>query len=92
MISVWIIGLVVRLIDLYSLVIVVDAILSWVVLASYNPTVRRIYGVTNQLVAPLLNPIRRTIYPLTRRLGIDISPLVAILVLRVVSVVLEMLI
>lgn len=72
-------------IQVYSLIVIVDAVLSWVILASYNPTVRGIYSTTNRLVAPLLNPIRRLIYPMTRRLGIDISPLLAIILLRIID-------
>lgn len=57
-------------------VIIVRALISWVQPDPYNPVVQFLYKVTE----PILNPIRR-ILPLDLKLGIDISPVIAILVI-----------
>jgi len=61
---------------LYTLVIVVRAIMSWFRPNPRHPVVRFLYAVTD----PVLNPVRDLIYYRLRlRLGgIDISPLVVI--------------
>ncbi len=64
-----------RIFDLYSLVILAAVILSWVRLPPDNPIVR----VTSALTEPLLAPIRRILPDLG---GIDISPMVLLVALR----------
>ena len=66
-----------RLFDLYSLVILAAVVLSWVRLPPDNPIVR----VTNALTEPLLAPIRRVLPEMG---GFDLSPLVLLLLLRLV--------
>jgi len=61
--------------DLYLWVIIFRAIISWVNPDPYNPLVRFLYRATE----PVLAPIRRWL-PL-RGLGIDVSPLIALLVI-----------
>ncbi|MCL4490331.1 MAG: YggT family protein [Nitrospirae bacterium] len=64
--------------NIYNWVIIISALLSWVSPDPYNPIVRFLYSVTE----PVLRPIRRLI---GYRLGpIDISPLIAILVIMFV--------
>lgn len=58
----------------YMWIIIISALLSWVNPDPYNPIVRFIYRVTE----PVLRPIRRL---LGIRAGIDLSPLVAILII-----------
>lgn len=59
----------------YKWVIIISALISWVNPDPYNPVVRFLHAVTE----PVLRPIRRMI---GFRLGpIDISPLIAILVI-----------
>jgi YggT family protein len=59
--------------DIYTWVIIISALISWVNPDPYNPIVRFLRTVTE----PVLNPIRRLI---GYRLGpIDISPLIVIL-------------
>jgi len=60
-------------INLYVVLIILDAVLSWI------PTARdyRIIEVISSLVNPVLNPIRKLI----PQIGVDISPIVAIVVL-----------
>lgn len=63
------------IIDLYSLVVFVTVILSWVRLSPENPIVR----LSQTLVEPVLAPIRRLLPDLG---GIDLSPMVLLLALR----------
>ncbi len=64
-----------KLLDVYMWIIIISALLSWVSPDPYNPIVRFLHAVTE----PVLRPIRRVI---GFRLGpIDISPLIAILVI-----------
>ncbi len=58
------------------LLIIVRALLSWVNPDPYNPVVRFIYRVTEPILAPI-----RMIIPLGIGSGIDISPLIAFLLI-----------
>jgi YggT family protein len=66
------------LIDLYSLIVVVTVLLSWVQLSPENPIVR----ISQKLVEPVLAPIRRVLPDLG---GIDLSPMVLLMALHVVK-------
>lgn len=59
----------------YMIIIIASALISWVNPDPYNPIVRFLYRTTE----PVLRPIRRTLG--TALGGIDISPIIAILVL-----------
>jgi YggT family protein len=75
----WILG---KLIGLYTLIVVANVILSWLVhLGNPNMTIRRFYWGTGQLVHPLLDPIRQMLRPLMGNVPFDISPIVLILLL-----------
>lgn len=67
-----------RLIDLYSLVIVAAVVMSWMNVPRDNPAIRFLSGVTE----PVLEPARRVIPQVG---GIDISPIVVIVILRLVA-------
>jgi YggT family protein len=58
--------------SLYMWVIVIAALISWVNPDPYNPIVRFLHAVTE----PVLSRIRRLV---SFRIGIDISPIIAIL-------------
>jgi YggT family protein len=76
-------GLLSELIRFYTLIVLVNVILSWVVHSTQNMVVRRIYWTTSQFVDPALAPIRQLLSPLTRNLGgIDISPIILIIFLQ----------
>lgn len=79
------IPLVTEVIGIYSIIVFANVILSWVVNLSGNMTVRQIYWLTNRLVDPALDPIRRVLRPLTGGLGIDISPLILLIFLRILQ-------
>ena len=65
-----------RLIDLYSLVVLVTVILSWLPLERRNPLVALARGLTE----PVLAPIRRVLPPMG---GLDLSPLVLLIGLQI---------
>ncbi len=64
---------------LYMWVIIIRAVISWVNPDPYNPIIRFLYQATE----PVLSPIRRWI-PL-RGIGIDISPIIVIMVIYFLS-------
>ena len=61
--------------SLYTWVIIIRALLSWVNPDPYNPIVQFLYRATE----PVLRPVRRWL-PF-RNLGIDLSPIIAILII-----------
>ena len=61
--------LLIRILDLYMLILFVRVILSWVSVNPYNPIVQ----ILDRLTDPVLAPIRRAIPSFG---GLDISPLV----------------
>jgi YggT family protein len=70
------IELVFQLINLYMWAIIIRALLSWVSPDPYNPIVRFL----ERLTEPALRPIRKLLPP--HRIGIDLSPLVAVLAIQ----------
>lgn len=66
------------LVNVFLFSIIIQAIISWINPGSYNP----IIGLLHQLTAPLLNPIRRIMPPIS---GLDLSPMVAIIALYLVT-------
>jgi YggT family protein len=66
------------LLDLYSLVLFVAVILSWVNLSDDNPIVR----VVRQLTEPVLDPLRKVLPPLG---GLDLSPIVLLIGIRLLQ-------
>jgi YggT family protein len=67
-----------NLIDLYSLVVLVAVILSWVPLDRRNPLVT----ITHALTEPLLAPIRGILPPMG---GLDLSPMVLLFALQLLK-------
>ncbi len=70
------------ILQLYTYVIIIVAILSWLiafnVINIYNDFVRSIWNALNALTEPLLRPIRQMLPNLG---GIDISPVVLIILI-----------
>ena len=64
------------LIDLYSLVVLVAVILSWLPQGRHSRLARVVYGVTE----PVLGPIRRVLPPMG---GLDLTPMLLLIGLRV---------
>jgi YggT family protein len=72
------VGILSLILDAYSFVVLVSVIVSWLNLAEDNPIVT----VTRTLTEPVLAPIRRLL-PSTG--GIDISPMVLLLGIRLLE-------
>jgi YggT family protein len=70
----WITDVLHLAIQAYIIILIVRAVISWVSPDPYNPIVRFLYRVTE----PVLRPIRHRLPDLG---GLDISPMVVILVL-----------
>lgn len=67
-----------RIIDLYSLVVLVAVILSWIQLDRRNPLVT----ITHALTEPALAPIRKVLPVMG---GLDLSPMVLLIGLQVLK-------
>ena len=63
-------------IDVYSLVVLVAVVMSWLRQDRRNPVASFVYGLTE----PVLEPIRRMLSDVG---GLDFSPMVLLIVLRV---------
>ena len=78
------------ILDLYVWLLIASAILSWLiafdVLNVRNPTVYRIVHFLTALTDPLLRPIRRFMPNLG---GIDISPIILLLLLQALKILIE---
>jgi YggT family protein len=71
-------SLLVTLIDLYSFVIIVAVILSWIRLDPRHPVAEIVHTLTE----PVLGPIRRALPPIG---GLDLSPMLLLIALQVVK-------
>jgi YggT family protein len=66
--------------EAYLWIVVARALLSWVSPDPFNPIVRFLYRVTE----PVLRPIRRRLS--TIQMGLDISPLIVIVVIKFLQI------
>ncbi len=64
-----------KLIDIYTLIVLLSVIVSWINLPPYHPVVR----FSSALTEPVLAPIRRAIGPVA---GLDFSPLILLIGLQ----------
>ena len=71
-------GLIITLIDLYSIVVLVDAIMSWFPVDRRNPIAVGL----RRLTEPVLAPIRRALPPMA---GLDLSPMVLLIALQLLK-------
>ncbi|MEL6870689.1 MAG: YggT family protein [Pseudomonadota bacterium] len=67
-------------IQLFTFAIIISVIISWIAPGNYNPA----SALVNDLVEPLLRPIRSKVPPMG---GLDLSPLLAILALGVLQII-----
>ena len=70
--------LLIRLIDLYSLIVVAAVVVSWTNVPREHPAVRFL----DRLTEPLLAPIRKALPPMG---GMDFSPVVLLIGLRLLT-------
>jgi len=74
----WILGFVYTLCRILSLVIIARSLLSWITIHPSNPFI----SLLNQISNPILRPLRRVV---PRLAMFDITPLVAIVILYVIT-------
>jgi len=72
------VGILSLILDAYSMILLVSVVLSWLRLPEDNPIVR----VTRALTEPVLAPVRRL---LPGGGGIDISPMIVLLAIRLLK-------
>jgi len=68
-------------IRIYSFIIIIRAVVSWVSPDPYNPMVRILYRLTE----PVLAPIRKVIFKTVGNIGIDFSPFIAIILIQIIG-------
>jgi YggT family protein len=68
-------ALISALIDVYSFVVLLTVIMSWLPIGRHNPLAIMLYRLTE----PLLGPIRRVLPPMA---GLDLSPMVLLVGLQ----------
>lgn len=69
------------IINLYTMIVIIAALISWVSPDPYNPIVRILYGLTQ----PAFNLVRRILPMSLLRLRIDLSPIVVLLALVIIE-------
>ena len=79
-------GLILKILDIYSAIIIASAIMSWLVAFGVvnvrNQFIRVVVDILYRITEPVLRPIRRLLPNLG---GIDISPVVALLLIIVIQ-------
>jgi uncharacterized protein YggT (Ycf19 family) len=74
------------LLNVYVVLIIIRVLLSWIPRMPYNPVLSAVVGFIADVTDPFLNLFRRIMPPLRVGPGaIDLSPIVAILVLNIVG-------
>lgn len=79
-----IVSLLVLIGNLYMLLLLARALVSWFTVDPYHPIVQALYRVTE----PVLKPIRERL-PVSLRGGVDYSPLIAMLIIWLVTRVID---
>lgn len=75
------IELIIYILEIYALLILIRAVLSWFVRDYRN----QFYQILIKITEPVLAPLRRVL----PRLGVDLSPLVAIILIQIITKVLN---
>ena len=71
------VDIIMRLLDLYVIVNIAAALITWVQPNPYNPIVRFL----RQITEPVLRPVRQLVPP-EKLGGLDISPIIVIVIIR----------
>ncbi len=74
-----------RIIQIYSVVIIARILLEWIQVSPDHPATR-VRWVLQVITDPVLIPVRRVIPPInTGSVGIDLSPLVVLVILGIIG-------
>ena len=68
-----------NLVEIFNILLLIRVVLSWIPMRE-NALTRAVYSVTE----PILEPIRRAIYPLMRSIPLDISPIIAYFLIQLI--------
>ena len=68
----------IQVIDLYSMIVLVSVVMSWIQLPPTNPIAQFVSAVTE----PILTPLRRALPPMS---GLDFSPMSLLVGLQIVK-------
>lgn len=71
----------------YLILIFARILISWIPRIPYNPVLRGVIGFVEDVTNPYLNLFRRLLPPVGRGFALDLSPILAIIVLLVVQAV-----
>lgn len=80
-----VIGLIVGLLNVYTIIILIRVVASWLGADPYNPIMQFL----SRLTDPLFSAVRRRLPMLLWNTGLDFSPLIIILLIQVFILVLE---
>lgn len=73
-------------IHLYTIAIFITVLFSWFTLGGEgHPSVRRFYELLSKITEPLLGPIREVLSPVSMRIGLDFSPIIALIILQFIA-------
>ena len=73
------------LLTLYSYLVLVAVFMTWLNPDPYNQIVRTI----RMLTEPALRPFRKLMWPLTRQMGLDLSPILLFLLITILQTVIR---
>lgn len=83
-------GLLAQLLDLYGFFIIAYVVMSWIVVATHAGIVADVYRVLGSICEPYIGLFRRLLPPIAMgSAGLDLSPLIALVVLQIVSSILR---
>ena len=73
-----------RFSDVVVMLICVGAVMSWFT-PSFGPRLWKVYHMVRSLTEPLIQPFRRLLWRFSSQMGIDFSPLLAILAIQLIT-------
>ncbi len=80
--------LIARVINLFSDIIVMlicaGAVMSWFT-QSFGPGLWKVYSLIRNVTEPVINPFRKLLWRFSSQMGIDFSPILAILAIQFVT-------
>ena len=73
-------------IHVYTIAIFITVLFSWFTIGGEgHPSVHRFYELLSKATEPLLGPIREVLSPVSMRIGLDFSPIIALLILQFIA-------
>ena len=70
----------------YTIAIFIVVLFSWFTIGGQgHPSVHRFYELLSKITEPLLAPIREVLSPVSMRIGLDFSPIIALFILQFIA-------